>query len=457
NRRAAGARMRLVAPFLLPWLMAISLEAQVFYVDTILYRGSPDTFINMVVLGDGYLESQMEEFSTHADSIISALFRLTPFRNYRRYFNAFSIHVPSGQQGAAMHPDSLIDNYFGSTFNYAGIERLLVPVRESRIISVLADNFPRYDQVIMLVNSPKYGGSGGWVCTASLHPDVNELVFHEMGHSFTGLADEYWAGAIFAWEAFNMTRETDPELVRWRNWNGFSGVGHYPHEEAPDWFRPHQECKMRYLGRPFCAVCTEATIERVHSLVSPVTAISPRERTIEKPDPLLQFHVGLILPEPNTLERSWHLNGTILDLDSDTCMLPAASLVPGNNLLEVIVVDTTSMLRVDAHETIHLASVSWTIVVSDTGSVHAKPFYDRASLEIFPNPTGGMLYINLSENKPGDWQAELYNLEGRMLVSPMPGTGEMWKMDLGNLPPGTYLLRICRNGTPVATRTVVRR
>jgi hypothetical protein len=442
--------------FLLFSLPVSVLNAQVFEVDTVVYHGSPDTCINIVILGDGYLQSQLGQFSADAHSIVSALFQMVPFGNYRKSFNVYSIAIPSVEQGAADHPDSLIDNYFGSTFNFAGIDRLLVPTRESRVISVLADHFPQFDQVIMLVNTPKYGGSGGWVCTASLHPEVNELVFHELGHSFAGLSDEYWAGAIYAAESINMTRQTNLDLLRWRNWYGELGVGLYPHEESPEWYRPHQECKMRYLGKPYCAVCTEGIIERIHTMVSPVLAVNPVGGTISDPDSVLRFSVRLIRPEPNTLSRTWHLNGETLAQDSDTCRLSIDNLIPGSNLVEVMVEDTTGMLRVDAHEAIHLYRVSWTILHSDTGSVAAQPVFGRAGLEIFPNPTAGLLYISIPSDDNGRWQAELYNTDGAKIIHAFPVNGERYPMNMEHLPSGTYVVRISRNGTPVTSRPVIR-
>jgi len=441
---------------LLTFLPGAAVTSQTFDVDTVMYHGSPDTCINIVILGDGYLEGQLDKFSADADSMVSELFKVTPFGNYVKYFNTFSIRVPSSQQGAAMHPDSLIDNYFGSTFYFADIERLLVPTNESRIVSVLAENFPRYDQVIMLVNSAKYGGSGGWVCTASLHPDVNELVFHELGHSFTGLADEYWAGKIYAAESINMTQETDVELLRWRNWYGDLGVGHYPYEEAPTWFRPHQQCKMRYLGKPYCAVCIEGTIERIHSMVSPLRKAFPREELIRESDSTLLFAVDLIRPDPNTLNRNWFLNNVSLGFDADTCMLLINDLMAGSNLLEVVVEDTTTMLRVDEHEKIHLTRVSWTIERADTGSATSAGVHERMLLEIFPNPTEGFLFVMIPDKDHGDWQVELCGMDGKTLMQAIPEGDERYSLNMEHLPPGNYVIRVSRSGTPFASRQVIR-
>lgn len=141
--------------------ISLSIVGQTFDVDTLQYNGSSDTHINIVILGDGYKENELGNFSNDARKMSGALFNEVPFLNYQNYFNVFIIKVPSNESGAAMNPGSPVDNYFGSTFNYAGIDRLLVPTRNDRIVNVLAHNFPEYDQVFMIVNSSKYGGSGG--------------------------------------------------------------------------------------------------------------------------------------------------------------------------------------------------------------------------------------------------------------------------------------------------------
>ena len=132
--------------------------SQTFQVDTIQYQGDTDYYINLVMLGDGFLDSELATFRAYAEDYLNLLFTVDPYSRYRNFFNTFSISVPSNEQGAALDPGSLIDNYFGSTFNFAGIERLLVPTNNSAVTNVLANNLPEYDQVFMLVNSTKYGG-----------------------------------------------------------------------------------------------------------------------------------------------------------------------------------------------------------------------------------------------------------------------------------------------------------
>ena len=93
-------------------------SAQVFKLDTLRYNGESETRINFVILSDGYLKSQLPEFIEDATDFTRSLLNTRPFNHYENYFNVFAISVPSNEEGAARDPSNLIDNYFGSTFNF---------------------------------------------------------------------------------------------------------------------------------------------------------------------------------------------------------------------------------------------------------------------------------------------------------------------------------------------------
>ena len=86
------------------------------------------------------------------------------------------------------------------------------------------------------------------------------MMLHELGHTTAKLSDEYFAGASYAAEMPNMTAESDPAKVRWSRFIGKNGVGVYEYDNGGNgWYRPHQNCKMRFLGKQyaFCEVCKE--------------------------------------------------------------------------------------------------------------------------------------------------------------------------------------------------------
>ena len=354
--------MRTFAIFIQILFLSFSVFAQKFEVETIQQNGSIDHLINIVILGDGYTRNQLDKFVSDAHNISNAFFNEVPFSNYRNYFNIFLIKVPSNVSGAADNPNAMIDNYFGSTYNYAsGIERLLYPTKTSKVMDVLANNFPKYDQVVMIVNDTRYGGGGGWLSALSTDPSSREIFLHEFGHAFANLADEYWAGDQYASEKINMTRETNLQRLKWKNWYGDNDIGLYSYSESPTWHRPHQNCKMRYLGRSYCSVCIEGLVEKIHSMVSPLVSYNPVSKNVTDDQYPLSFQLNLIEPVPNTLQINWNLNNAAVGSKTDELIINQSNLIQGANSLTVTIEDATNMLRIDNHHSVHSSLLSWNI------------------------------------------------------------------------------------------------
>lgn len=51
------------------------------------------------------------------------------------------------------------------------------------------------DMVDLIINSKKYGGSGGAIATNSIVSSAKWIAIHEVGHSYAKLADEYTYGS----------------------------------------------------------------------------------------------------------------------------------------------------------------------------------------------------------------------------------------------------------------------
>lgn len=258
------------------FFVIIKSYSQVFPLEVIQYNSSPDKVVNLVILGDGYTSDQQEKFLEDVNINVEGMLQLEPWKSYKNKINIYAIKVISNESGAANRPSEPIDNYFGSSFYTSGIERLLYPTKLSKVFSVLSSNIPFFDLAIIMVNDSRYGGAGGAFATFSTHPQALQIMVHEIGHTFSGLADEYWAGDQYAKEKANMTKTSDPVSVRWKSFLNITSVGIFPHEESPTWYRPHQNCLMRFLGRPFCEVCKN----EVNQTIDYLTEVKPLERPI---------------------------------------------------------------------------------------------------------------------------------------------------------------------------------
>ena len=443
---------------------SLSTSAQEFPVDTIQYMGGSDKRINFVFISDGYQESELELFKTDVEGIVNDIFNTSPFSKYRNYFNVFTINVPSNESGAkhpgnasdepSGHPVLEVDNYFGSTFDFAGIHRLVVATNNFKINNVMAANFPNYDQVFILVNSSFYGGSGGNNALSTTHQSAGEIAIHEIGHSFADLADEYYAGDQFSRETANMTANNDPNTVRWKNWNNEQGVGVYQHccgGNSANWYKPHQNCKMQALNSSFCPVCQETFIETIHDLVSPVDSYSPTTAHIDlEGDQDILFHLNVVAPSPNSLTYSWQLNGEPIANLADSLNLSVSSLVGGDNTLSVRIIDNNDLSRSDNHPNVHEQIISWTLNKTLT-SIETISNQQRVHLHVFPNPVTDQLMVEYEIENTSEIIIQLFDLHGRLLNSSptfnqTPGTYE-FPFSLSEYSSGTYLLRLKINGT----------
>jgi hypothetical protein len=441
----AGLLFALCAP-------AIPAKAQTYHVDTVIYNGPIEKYINLVFLSEGFKESEFAAFKTSVQKSGSNFLNVSPFAEYRSYFNVFAIDVPSKESGSdhprtapdcppeSEHPKLVVDTYFNSTFDSNNIHRLLVATNYSGINNVILNNFPLFDLNIMLVNTIYYGGSGGSPSTASLHSSTNELVLHESGHTFAALGDEYWAGDGYAGEKVNMTKETNPELVKWKNWLGVDGVGIYQHGPsgaAALWYRPHENCKMRFLGPNFCPVCKEAiTLKILQKFGSPVKSFSPEQPNITLNTQSILFKVNLYKPNPNTLRTKWFLNGNNIALNSDSLTLNSNQLVTGINSLSVEVLDTTALIRADSHAKTNTNTINWTVSKTTSGSDNLTGL---SGLKIYPNPFTSEFVLEIEGNREIT-RFEIMNAIGKV-VSSGSFTGKT-TVDATRLNAGLYLVKL---------------
>jgi hypothetical protein len=446
--------------------------AQVFEVDTLQYKGDPDQFINLVMMGDGYTAAQQDQFVSAAQGLSDYLFTQKPFDAYRNYFNVFAIRVISTESGV-VHPGTASDcavaqvpvsnpqTFFDTRFDAYGIHRLVVPFNENAIAGVLADNFPAYDQVFIISNSPYYGGSGGPFATSTTNINSNEITAHEIGHSFAYLADEYYAGDIYAIEKPNKTQQNNPALVKWKNWLGGNNVGIYQHccgGQSASWYKPHNNCKMKVLFAPLCAVCSEAIVEKIHGLSDPLVSFSPVESAVNSTQQFLDFRLNLIRPEPNTLKTEWKLNGNILAVNADSIRIDQSVLPDGNYFITAIITDTTAKVRTDGHASLHFSTVNWSFsrLFTETRIIATS---NSISLSVSPNPTDEFLNISLEFTNPENFSLEVLSVDGKLvrrLADDIRVSGNFERrFSLEKLPAGEYLL-LFRIGNSTQTRRIVK-
>lgn len=286
-----------------------------------------------IIMADGFTASEQAQFNSEAEAMMDYLMHLCPYSEFKDVTKAYTVFTPSNESGASRDMDYEDykaaydaaraegkaadynseeflpkDTFFNCAFNqlsaWYDYERLLEPsCAGMKRASDVADAYvPEYDQIIIISNSQRYGGSGistvwpgynplkiegkvGYLgdgegeydfdnvnlAVSSINSASKEVAAHEIAHALGNLADEYWPGEVFATEnSPNMTQNNDPETVKWKKFMEYSertNIGIYQYSGSDSWYRPsNAACKMEALSYPerstpvfyeFCEVCRE--------------------------------------------------------------------------------------------------------------------------------------------------------------------------------------------------------
>jgi IgA Peptidase M64 len=195
----------------------------------------------IVLIGEGYQQSEQTKFAQDAQHFVDAFFDTPPFKTNCSTFNIWRIDVASTDSGAddpatcgdgSTGSGAMPKTYFDATFCGDGNIRRLLTSNNATAINVANAQVPNWDTAVVIVNSTQYGGSGGQIATTSISgSDWPSIAIHEYGHSAFALGDEYeyYAGCgvdapgthdnhpAVEPAAANLTVETNPALVKWHS------------------------------------------------------------------------------------------------------------------------------------------------------------------------------------------------------------------------------------------------
>jgi hypothetical protein len=427
-----------------------------FRLDTLKYAGDSQDYTDILFLGDGYTAAQLSKFVSDVKSHTDYFFNKEPWKRYSNMFNVFYIQTPSNVSGAGMTPDAPIDNFYKTTFGCAGVDRMPWPTDMNKVYEVLNSTKPDYDMLIILVNSTKYGGAGNGsmkMMCVSLDGSSKETICHEAGHAFAGLADEYWYDRDY--ECPNDARQINP--VKWQRWVGTSNVGVYPFEDTQGWYRPHEQCLMRYLDRDYCAVCREAIIETIHETSKILRSYYPSVASYKKVHVVgdTVFSLQLVAPKPNTLRREWILDGQRVAYNKDSFQFKAQDYANGSHTLSVTIEDTTLMVRAESHSTAHINKVKWRIL-NEVESGITLIGADEYEFSVGPIPFTDELTFSQKQPSAEPARMELYTVQGTEVAKGVFPGNTPAVLQTSNLAPGIYILRIYVGNEEIYSRKVTK-
>jgi hypothetical protein len=192
---------------------------------TLFENGPPQDKVDLLILGDGYTETEMPKFHDDARRLVEILFATPPFRERRGDFSVRAVDTPSEDSGVDRPSDSVFRRTaLNVTYDIFGSERYALTLDDATLRETAAQ--APYEFVEILINGEKYGGGGIYnlFATCATRSGSTPYIFvHEFGHHFAGLADEYYTSDVAydtttpivePWEP-NITAATDRKTLKW--------------------------------------------------------------------------------------------------------------------------------------------------------------------------------------------------------------------------------------------------
>ena len=245
--------------------------------------GEPSKRVDVVILPEGYTGEEMGLFVADCQKFKNDFFRFSPYSENKNKFNIRAVWAPSKGSGTDIPKKGVwVPTILNTSYYTLNSERYLMTLDEKRVRD-LAANVP-YDQIYILVNSPKYGGGAiynYYNVSVNSNSQSAKILIHEFGHGFAGLGDEYGYDNTYG-DIYNFKIEPwEPNLTTLRHFEkkwkkmvpdtvpvptpdiekyakvvgAFEGAG-YVSEKM---YRPVHDCMMRsFQGDSFCPVCKDA-------------------------------------------------------------------------------------------------------------------------------------------------------------------------------------------------------
>lgn len=189
-------------------------------------NGDPHDLVDVAIIAEGYTQQEEQKLLRDFQRFTDVFFSHEPYKSHAERFNIYGVFKPSEESGCDEPRMGVFKNTaLDATFNSLGSERYLL-TENNLALRDTAAHVP-YDALYIMVNHDRYGGGGIYnlYCTFTADNQWYRYLFlHEFGHSFAGLADEYYTSAV-AYNDFyprgveptepNITALLDPDNVKW--------------------------------------------------------------------------------------------------------------------------------------------------------------------------------------------------------------------------------------------------
>jgi hypothetical protein len=251
--------------------------------------GDPHTSFDIEFIAEGYTKGEAEKFRADVKRFADILFLEAPFDKYQDRINIWAVEAPSQESGTDVPGEGIyVNTALSSSYYTFDVDRYLT-TQDIGTVNDYAASAP-HDQIVVLINSPRYGGGGVYnyySAVTSDHQFTPQVFTHEFGHGFAGLADEYYNSEV-AYEEFypldvepwepNITTRVNFES-KWKDmiarsvpvptpnekkYTGVTGLFEGGGYAAKGIYRPSFDCRMKSnQADSFCEVCQTAIEEMI--------------------------------------------------------------------------------------------------------------------------------------------------------------------------------------------------
>lgn len=272
--------------------------------------GDPHGKVDVVFIAEGYTPEDKNKFKADVDRFTGYLFSYEPYKSARGKFNVSGVFRPS-PEGAMDEPRQRIfkKTILNASFNAFDLDRYMLIENDHRLHEIAAQ--VPYDVIVVLVNSKRYGGGSiglDYCVTTVDHASSRQVFVHELGHSFAGLADEYYTSDVAYNDFFpkgieplepNITALLDPANVKWKDLLS-PGIG-VPTEYGKEKIealqaqrRKNREAQAQEVGQAKQQGQAEAQVKKIEAKYREADkALAKQIEDVRKPYAYLNDKVGV--------------------------------------------------------------------------------------------------------------------------------------------------------------------
>lgn len=253
----------------------------------VIHKATVKNPIKIALVAEGFTAEELNVFMDFAHQTVQNLFKHQILKKYENSFEIIAVKTVSKESGISVPSRNIwLDTAVQSNFDTFYSERYLTTLH-TKLLHAQLENIP-YQHIIILANTNVYGGGGilnSYSLTTTKNKEFAPVVVHEFGHSFAGLADEYfYEEDVFENKASLNTEPWEKNITslvdfssKWKNMMNKNTpiptpktmsnevkIGVFEGLKGNGLYIPTLTCRMKINNTPdFCPVCSNAIEEMI--------------------------------------------------------------------------------------------------------------------------------------------------------------------------------------------------